>query len=252
MGGVLTNISYANSSFLPNPVPAGLVTNCGAALVQSSGFPADGTYCGTPTSGSSGVGNGVKYTYYPLNGYTWPVYSYTWGLYSTNFTITTNQYDHVLYSGDYVMDTLSGKTLVLGNARLVVKNGINMTGNDELEIAQSGSLLAYVDGSSSRITGNGIVNDNGYPVNCQIYFTKNTTDLQIGGNGTIAATVIAPDANVTLNGGGRANTDFMGALMGSSVNLNGHFSFHYDESLGKRGATGRYIVSSWDEIKPGN
>jgi hypothetical protein len=245
-GGVITNISYASTGTLPNPIPAGLVTNCGNALVKVKNLVA-GAYCGTPYQGGN---DDNWWYYYPLTGYTYPVYMYGYYLYTTNFTTTTTQYDHVLYSGDYIMDTLSGKTLVLGNARLVVRNGINMTGNDLLEISQMGSLLMYVDGSSSKIAGNGIVNDNGYAVNCQIYFTQNTTSLQIDGNGSTSAVIIAPDAAVTMNGGGHDSNDFVGALMGSSIKMNGHYKFHYDEALNKRGATGRYIVSSWDEIKP--
>jgi hypothetical protein len=250
VGGVITNITYTTSSTYPGAQP-GLVTNCASTLTGPTTFPAAGTYCGTPAAVSQGVGNGVKYLYYALNGYTWPVYTYYYNLYSTNvFSTTTNSYDNVLYSGDYVMDQLSGRTLVLGNARLVVKNGISMTGNDVLEIAQMGSLLMYVDGSSSTIGGNGVLNDGGYSGNLQAYFTKNTTSLQIGGNGTISGVFVAPDAAVTMNGGGRTNTDFIGALMGNTITMNGHFSFHYDEALGKRGATGRYIVSSWNEVKP--
>jgi hypothetical protein len=250
-GGVVTNISYTTSTIYPGAQP-GLVTNCSGTVSQSTGYPASGSYCGTPTAQSSGVGGGVKYLYYSLTGYTWPVYTYLYNLYSTNsYTTTTNHYDHVLYSGDYVMDQLSGSTLVVGNARLVVRNGINMTGSsDVLEIAQMGSLLMYVDGSSSRIGGNGLLNDGGYAGNLQMYFTKNTTSLQVGGNGTISGVVVAPMADVTMNGGGRTNTDFIGALVGNSITMNGHFSFHYDEALGKRGATGRYIVSSWNEVKP--
>jgi len=52
-----------------------------------------------------------------------------------------------------------------------------------------------------------------------------------------------------MNGSGSTVWDFSGSLMVNSVKLNGHFNFHYDESLSKDPHKGRYIVSAWNEIK---
>jgi len=53
-----------------------------------------------------------------------------------------------------------------------------------------------------------------------------------------------------MNGGGYTNTDYVGALMANSIKMNGKYSFHYDESLGNRGANSRFIITSWNEVDP--
>src|SRR4051812_6606965 len=60
-----------------------------------------------------------RWYHYPLTGYTWPGYVYGYNYVITNSLLYTNHYDNVLYTGDYQMGWLSGKTLILGNARIV-------------------------------------------------------------------------------------------------------------------------------------
>jgi hypothetical protein len=212
-------------------------------------MPAAGTYCGTPQLLNTGKDGKNNYAYYLVTGYTWPNYLYTYNLYSsTNYTTYSTNYDYVLNTGDYVLGTLSGKVLVTGNARLVVPNGISMSGNDFVQIGQFASLMIYAGGTTCTVGGNGIINQNGFAINCQIYCVPSVTAFNFNGNGEYIGTLVAPEAAVQMNGGGHVNNDFIGALMASSVKMNGHFSFHYDESLGRNGATGRFVVSSWDEI----
>ena len=42
--------------------------------------------------------------------------------------------------------------------------------------------------------------------------------------------------------------DFIGASVSSTVKMNGHFHFHYDESLGRSGWAQGYVVNSRNEI----
>jgi hypothetical protein len=51
-----------------------------------------------------------------------------------------------------------------------------------------------------------------------------------------------------MNGAGNSDEDFIGSLMAKSVNMNGHFKFHYDEALGRMPMKGRFLITSWDEI----
>lgn len=250
-GGVITNVSYKTVNTWPNQ--PNTTTNCGSNIIDSGkNPPTPGTCCGTPWQTGNGDKNNSSWYYYPIASYTYGTVTYTYNLYTTNSTVNSTWYDHILVSGDYYLPSaLSGKTIVLGNCRLVDPQGVNMSGGDVLQIAQGGSLQGFFGASSNgsdSIGGNGIMNQSGFAVNCQLNFTPAATKLSIGGNGTILSTVVAPEANVTMNGGGRTNTDFVGCLMANTIKMNGNFSFHYDEALGKRGANSRFIITSWNEV----
>ena len=53
-----------------------------------------------------------------------------------------------------------------------------------------------------------------------------------------------------LGGGGSTIYDFVGSTITATVTMNGHFKFHYDESLSRLGPSRGYVVSSWNEISP--
>jgi hypothetical protein len=40
----------------------------------------------------------------------------------------------------------------------------------------------------------------------------------------------------------------VGASVTQSVQMNGHFNFHYDEALGALGPKTSYTITSWNEI----
>jgi len=250
-GGVLTNVSYKTVNTWPNQ--PNTTTNCGSNIINGGkNQPGPGTTCGAPWQTGNGNNNNSDWYYYPIASYTYASKTYSYSLYTTNATVTSTYYDHILVAGDYYLATpLSGKTLVLGDCRLVLPQGINMSGQDVLQIAQGGSVKIFAGAQSNgsdSIGGNGIMNQAGFAVDCQLNFTPAATKLSIGGNGTIIATVVAPEANVTMNGGGRTNTDFVGCLMANTIKMNGNFSFHYDEALGRLGAMSRFIITSWNEV----
>jgi hypothetical protein len=60
--------------------------------------------------------------------------------------------------------------------------------------------------------------------------------------------IYAPQARLTLSGAG---TVICGATISDTVSASGSFTFHYDESLGGFGATTPYVVSTWNEMTPG-
>jgi len=83
-----------------------------------------------------------------------------------------------------------------------------------------------------------------------MYCAPTVTSFDFNGNGEFTGVLVAPNANVRMNGGGHADNDFEGALVANSITMNGHFKFHYDESLGRKNASGRLLVTSWDEVNP--
>jgi Tfp pilus assembly protein PilX len=166
----------------------------------------------------------------------------------TNISFVTTAYDYVLLDGKYVVSQLSGKTYVKGKAELKVLNGINMSGHDILKVGPHGKLTSWVGGTSSSVGGNGVINNTGFAANCILYFTPTVEKLSFSGNGEFVGIIVAPEAATTLNGGGNSVNDYIGCLMANSVTLNGHFEFHYDEALEDLDGSGRYLVTSWDEL----
>jgi Tfp pilus assembly protein PilX len=262
-GIVMTNTNVKTVNTWPNQ--PNTTTNCDSTVMNNGkNPPAAGTYCGTPWQTGQGNNNNSAWYYYPIDSYTYTSYTYTYNLYTTNANVVSTYYDHICYSGDYYYNDgplgsnglgVGGNWLILGNARLVLPQGISMTGNDTVQIAQGASLQAFVGGRSDKIAGNGFVNGNGFAVNCQLNFTPTTTSLAFGGNGSFIGTIVAPEANVTMNGSGsmvqgNGSFNYIGALMANTITMNGQYSFHYDESLGNRGANSRFIIKSWNEVDP--
>ncbi len=253
IGGVITNANQITTNVWKNTTL--IVTNCGSAMNQTKSKPAAGSCCLNPPPWQTGKDANWWY-WYSIASYSYPVYTYTYNLYSTNYTVTTSGYDHILKGppyqadGNYYLNTpLSGKTLVMGACNLVLPAGIKMAGTDSLNISQDGSINIYV-GANSSVGGNGVINQHGFAIDCQVFCTPNVTSFSLNGNGSFIGVIVAPQAFVQMNGSGKAHEDFIGALVADSVKMNGHFEFHYDEALGKTGANSRFIVTSWDEINP--
>jgi hypothetical protein len=261
VGGVQTNYSYVTTNSLPSPVPYGAVTNTLTKSTTTKTYPAPGTYVGTVTTITpKNKHEATQYTYELITGYnfTYPAVTYTYStsLDVTNFTVTTTDYDYVIQGGalnmppvDYAIDSISkGTVLVTGNARLVVKGNYSQSGHDGLIIAQDGKLQMWVAGASLDLTGNGVMNQNGFAQNFICWCTDSVTSLKLAGNGEFTGVLVAPNADAELKGGGSGNDDFIGALIANSVVLNGHFSFHYDEALRNYNGAGRFIITRWDEV----
>jgi hypothetical protein len=166
-------------------------------------------------------------------------------------TVNGEPYDMILLNGDYRLNSVSNKKIIAtGNARLYVVGSISQNGNSVIQVATTGSLKLYVGGSAD-LGGNGIVNDTAKTANFTLYGLPTCTDIKFHGNGTFYGAIYAPNANLTLNGGGSGDEDFSGASITKSAKFNGHFRFHYDESLRRMFPGKGYTITSWDEMTPG-
>jgi hypothetical protein len=112
------------------------------------------------------------------------------------------------------------------------------------------SLQIYCAGASASIGGNGVFNLGGFATNFAYYGLPSNTAVDFGGNGEFIGTIYAPNADFTLNGGGANGIDFVGASISKTVTMNGKFNFHYDEALDKYGPTGRFVITTWNEMSP--
>lgn len=143
----------------------------------------------------------------------------------------TNHYDHVLYGGDYVATDLAGATIVMGDARLVLSNGLHMAGNDAITIAPGAGLVMYCGGSSCAIGGNSILNQNGFAEAVVVFCSASVTNVNFNGNASFIGMLVAPNADMSLNSAGSSTVDVSGALMVRSLSLNGNFNVDLDQAL---------------------
>jgi hypothetical protein len=123
-----------------------------------------------------------------------------------------------------------------------------MSGIDQITIAPGGSLKMYCGGTSCTVGGNGVLNLAGYAEDFILECTDSVTTFNFNGNGEFIGVLVGPNANMTMNGAGSADNNFIGSVMMNSITMNGHFSFHYDEALSALKNNPRLLVKSWDEI----
>jgi hypothetical protein len=157
-------------------------------------------------------------------------------------------YNHVMDTGNYELQQFGGNVLVTGHAVLHVTDLLSFSGNDVLMLAPGASLKVYVSAATASFAGNANWNENGSALNLQYYGLPSNTRVAISGNGAFTGTIYAPAAELTLNGGGKDNYDFVGASVSKTVRMNGKVQFHYDELLATKGAAQGYIPISWDEM----
>lgn len=156
---------------------------------------------------------------------------------------------NILSDGDYWLTGLSS-SLYIGsnvNCRIKITGNVNLTGNKEIKVDNGANVKIYMSGATFKVAGNGIVNDNGNAASLTYYGLPSNTSIQFAGNGGFVGSIYAPQAAFSLGGGGNDTKDFIGASVTKSVQMNGHFNFHYDENLRRVGPGRGYIPVSWTE-----
>ena len=154
-------------------------------------------------------------------------------------SVLGTNYNYLLPAGSgYVHGNLSlsgnDTMLVAGNASLYVDGTFSMSGQASITIVPGASLKLYVGGPSASIGGNGVANS-GDASTFILYGLPSCTFVNFAANGAFTGIIYAPNADLTLNGGGSNNQnnpdDFVGAVVAQAILLTGHLSFHYDENL---------------------
>jgi hypothetical protein len=167
---------------------------------------------------------------------------------STNlYIMTAGDYKHIgkleakAKQNVLIAYTPSGSTRV----RLWVTGEVLMQGQSTITIEYPMTFEIYVSGASAAFTA---VNTTGNANSFQYYGLPTNTSMSWSGNETYVGCVYAPQAIFTCGGGGSTIYDYQGACVVKSVNMNGHFKFHYDEGLRRRGPPTGYHANSWREL----
>jgi len=165
-------------------------------------------------------------------------------------TIGGVPYTYVIGDGNYQIDkiALSGGNhlVVTGKVVLYVTGDISVSGSGSaIDIWPTASLNLYV-GGSANFGGGGI--NNSQAGNFYYWGLPSNTAITMQANANTVAAIYAPNAGLTMTGGGSSIFNFIGSAVVRSIKINGHYNFHYDEALGKNGPLENFIVTSWVEL----
>jgi len=169
-----------------------------------------------------------------------------------NFAPDGISYTYVfLSSGDYTIPASVGTASVYVGTNAHVRLYLLNTVTDTVKVAGNGvdvgaKLTMYVGTANFTIGGGNI--DGGRASFLAYYGLPSNSSISLNGNGTFTGTVYAPDAAMTLSGGGSNDYDFVGSCIAKSVSINGHFQFHFDEDLLTSGPSRGYTATHWSEI----
>lgn len=128
--------------------------------------------------------------------------------------------------------------------------GIDVKGNASINVLAGSSLEIYTEADVS-IGGRGVANSND-PASFMLYSTRPSTaggsqSISVSGNGQLSAVVYAPNANVTMNGGGSSGNVY-GAVVADTIKVTGGSEFHYDEALADMTSGNPFGVGDWAEL----
>ena len=164
---------------------------------------------------------------------------------------STSVYDFTT-SGNYNLKDASYPIIVEAG----VKVNLNVTSSSfapsSLQIhggtTNSGTAKLYFNGPTSvSMAGNTAIDASNRPENLWYFGLPSLTSVTYSGTSTFVGVLYAPEAVLTLNGGGN-NIGIVGAAIAKQITMNGHYNFHYDESLATNSLVRGFVVNSWQEL----
>lgn len=170
---------------------------------------------------------------------------------STTKGATRYKLTDITLAGNDVL-TITGTSTATTYVDIWVTGDISLKGNGQIQLDPNVIATFWVSGDID-LGGNGMQNGNGStddrPSHNLIYGIKPSSGSQsisLHGNGNMEASVYAPDASVSLSGGGSSGA-FSGSVVGNTISMNGVYQVHYDESLPNSGPPSDYKIASWFE-----
>lgn len=141
----------------------------------------------------------------------------------------------------------SNAIYVYGDVELEITNEMDIDG--ALVVMPNSSLTVYIKGDID-VGGNGMINYTSRPENMVIYGAGDGDDdqeIKLHGNAAMSGVVYAPNAELSLKGGGHSGA-YYGAAIAESIKINGNYEFHYDESLKDFSPDENYQMVEWREL----
>lgn len=139
-----------------------------------------------------------------------------------------------------------------GGVEIYTAGDIDVTGQGLGNIYTRSNTVTQTDNKGNTTTSTTTTEIPGTPLSLQIYGTGTSTTtpqkIAIKGNAMLSAVVYAPNADLTVGGGGNDTLDILGSFVCSTIKMNGHTKFHYDESLAKIGGSNPYRLNLWREL----
>ncbi len=212
------------------------------------------TMSGNAAIGGLGWNQGIEPGYtnndmnvaYPSNAA--PAGSSSW-LAPTSGTYAYNGTNYTYALGN-VSNTIAGFTMsgqqsmvVTGNATLYVSGDVAISGQAYIYLAPGASLQLYVAGSSTALSGGGVVNGTGMAASFSYYGLSGNTRVDYSGNSGFIGTIDAPQAAFTVSG----TAAMCGAAIVQSFTDSGGAAIHYDQGLGSSGPAG-VTITGWVEL----
>ncbi len=166
----------------------------------------------------------------------------------TTYYYSFNSGAEISISGSNKVSITAGANIVFLMNNHSGSDAVTTTGSAGIDVNVGATLNVYTDGNV-RIAGNGMANDNNNPATTMFWGTNATSQtFDISGNGQLNGVIYAPNAAVSLNGGG-TNGLMCGAVVAKNITMNGGTEFHYDDSLGRLTTGNPFGISKWKELQ---
>jgi hypothetical protein len=177
-------------------------------------------------------------------------------IYSTNATVFAYNFTQ---SGNYRITSAGGAHPIIIAPGVTVNLDVQLTTFDASS-SKASSAITIQGGAAAAGTVNiyqesgtvtlGMATGTFRPENFAYYGLPGVSGVTISftGSQSYIGVIYAPEASLTLNGGGSGPTDFSGAVVVQSFRTNGHFGVHYDESLAMYGPSKGFVATSWREF----
>jgi hypothetical protein len=173
----------------------------------------------------------------------------TWVPESTTSVNGTSSYDFSA-SGSYSISGGSTPIIVEPGVTAVVRVDATSFNPASVHIMStngiSGTLILYQVSGSVDLSGSLTV-DSGRARYFYYYGLPGVTSIKYNGSSTFIGAIYAPNADMTLNGGGSA-INMVGSFVVKTLTMTGHYAFHYDEDLAQAGPIQPYVPTSWQEL----
>lgn len=178
----------------------------------------------------------------------------TWNAAPTSFIKVNNKWvaiHNFTSSGYYIVSDASTPLIVDPGLNVTIDVRASSWSPSYIDInggtTNSANVSLYLESGSITLSGNSSGGASaGRPENFAVFGLPAVTSITYSGTSTFVGVIYAPEAAMTLNGGGN-NNNLIGSVVVKSVTMNGHYAFHYDTSLSLQ-YWGAYVVGSWQEL----